>query len=230
MAARKPAREVAPLSPLGASTSRSDLVVEAIRAAVLNGTLKQGELLVERRLAELLGVSKTPVREALIVLSRTGLVQTTRNRGVSIRKLSVVEAQHVYEERLLLEPWAVGAAVRDDADFSAARAITSQLKKVRRASDLVGLAMQNRQFHRAIYSGCPNAFVVEALDGLQDLTTLATVDLVWDRNESWRRERDEHARILDACLDGDATAAYDLMHEHISASLARIKAGFAERD
>jgi DNA-binding GntR family transcriptional regulator len=218
--------EPMPLRPLGVTTSRSDLVVESIREAILGGTFKPGELLVERRLADLLGVSKTPVREALIVLSRTGLVQTTRNRGVSIRELTHTEARQVYEERLLLEPWA--SAVRAQADFASARSIMAQLRRIKSDSDLVGLAIHNRRFHRALYAGCANRFVVDSLDGLQDLTTLATVNMVWGKSKSWKHERDEHGLILDACLAGDADQAVEKMRRHIEGSLGRLDGSDAE--
>lgn len=220
--------EPMPLRPLGVTTSRSDLVVESIREAILGGTFKPGELLVERRLADLLGVSKTPVREALIVLSRTGLVQTTRNRGVSIRELTHTEARQVYEERLLLEPWAIGGAVRANTDFANARSIMAQLRRIKTDNDLVGLAIHNRRFHRALYAGCSNRFVVDSLDGLQDLTTLATVNMVWGKSKSWKHERDEHGHILEACLAGDADQASDMMRRHIEGSLGRLDGSDAE--
>src|SRR5215211_5972136 len=95
------------LQPVARATTASDLVADSIRAAILSGQLKPGETLVERRLAVQLGVSKTPVREALIALSTSGLVAVNPNRGVTVRRLTLDDIRKCYEVRLLLEPWAV---------------------------------------------------------------------------------------------------------------------------
>jgi DNA-binding GntR family transcriptional regulator len=108
-----PAVPAAPaLPPLPRSTTTSDLVVDSIRRAILDGYLDPGTTLVERRLAEQLGVSKTPVREALITLAASGLVTITPNRGAIVRAVSGDDVRHAYETRLLLEPWAVSQTVR----------------------------------------------------------------------------------------------------------------------
>jgi DNA-binding GntR family transcriptional regulator len=100
------------LQPVARSTTRTDLVTDSIRAAILSGRIRQGETLVERRLAEQLGVSKTPVREALIGLAATGLVIISPNRGVTVRVVGPDDLRKAYEIRLLLEPWAIGRAAR----------------------------------------------------------------------------------------------------------------------
>lgn len=215
-------REGPDLPRVGTSTSTSDLVEDSLREAILNGRLRPGEMLVERRLAEMLGVSKTPVREALIALARTGLVRITRNKGVAIRHLTTDEARHVYEERLLLEPWAVGESAATGAGFDEAAQIMDMLRGVENGNDVVGLAILNRRFHRALYAPCPNPFVRGSLDGLQDLTTLATVNVVWTRGDTWMSERDEHAAILEACTANNGPAAAELMRRHIANALAQI--------
>jgi DNA-binding GntR family transcriptional regulator len=100
------------LDPVARSTTTSDQVVASIRAAILDGRLAPGEALVERRLAEQLGVSKTPVREAFIALAAAGLVTVTPNRGTVVRAVDTGEVRQAYELRALTEPWAVGRTVR----------------------------------------------------------------------------------------------------------------------
>jgi hypothetical protein len=87
------------LPPLGRSTTRSDLVAASIKSAILSGRLRPDEVLVEPRIAEQLGVSKTPVREALISLTSSGLLTPTRNRGVAVRRLRPEDVQQIYEMR-----------------------------------------------------------------------------------------------------------------------------------
>ncbi len=213
------------LAPLGPSTSHSDLVAQSIKAAILSGRIGPGELLVERRLAEMLGVSKTPVREALIMLSGSGLLTTTRNRGVAVRRLSFTDVRHVYEQRALLEPWALAGAVRSAAaDFSAAQEALDETWQLARDDHAPELAMANRRFHRALYAQSENGLVVASLDGLQDLTALATIGVLWENWPTWRTECDEHQEILRAALESDAERAEMLMRAHIERSIARLRA------
>lgn len=192
-------------------------MAESVRDAILSGELGPGETLVERRLSELLGVSKTPVREALIGLAHTGLVTVAPNRGITVRRLAVQDLRQVYEVRMLLEPWAVQAAARAgiaEATRSAQEAL-NEAAGLLDSRDRARLSVVNRRFHRALYSRCGNDLVVAQLDGLQDLTALGVASLLWDRWPTWREEFVEHAEILAAVSAGDEAKAEDLLRKHI---------------
>src|SRR6266498_508820 len=88
----------------GALPSRTVAVLEAIKHAILAGELRPGQALVETDLAEVLGVSKTPVREALKTLAGAGLVIMNPYKGAAVRVVDDELARHVYDARLLLEP------------------------------------------------------------------------------------------------------------------------------
>jgi DNA-binding GntR family transcriptional regulator len=219
------ADQLSSLPPLGQATSQSDLVAEAIRAAILAGQFKPDEVLVERRLAAGLGVSKTPVREALIMLSNSGLVTMTRNRGVAVRRMTRDDARHVYEQRLLLEPWAVASAIRlGRSDFTEAQRLCAESQALAENAS-PELVIANRKFHRALYVQCENRMVVATLDRLQDLTALATLGVFWQVSPTWHEEQDEHRDILQAAVDRKAPVAERLMHKHIRRSLDRIASG-----
>jgi DNA-binding GntR family transcriptional regulator len=212
------------LAPVPRSTTTSDLVVEAIRSAILSGAFKPGETLVERRLAEQLGVSKTPVREALIALSATGLVQITPNRGTVVRAVHADDVRQAYEVRALLEPWAVARTVRragPDAVVEARTALTEAASH-RSGEDHIRLSLANRRFHRALYAGCGNDIVVAQLDSLQELAALGAVALIWTRSPSWRTEHADHEEILAAVDEGAAERAERLTRKHIRQSVQRL--------
>jgi DNA-binding GntR family transcriptional regulator len=214
------------LPPLPRSTTTSDLVVDSIREAILSGRLAPGETLVERRLAELLGVSKTPVREALITLAASGLVTVTPNRGAVVRAVSTDDVYKAYEVRLLLEPWAVARTVREGGVTSATVAARAALEDARRHlpdEDHVQLSLANRRFHRALYVECGNEIVVRQLDSLQEMAALGAVALLWERWRTWRAEYDEHAEILKAVEDGEAETAERLLRKHIRQSVKRLE-------
>jgi DNA-binding GntR family transcriptional regulator len=212
------------LPPLGRSTTTSDQVVASIRGAILSGRLAPGDTLVERRLAEQLGVSKTPVREALIALAGAGLVTVSPNRGAAVREVSTADIRAAYEVRVLLEPWAVGRTARlgHGTATEAAHAALGEAKRHLHARDHVPLSVANRTFHRALYAGCGNPLVVRQLDAVADLATLGAVTLIWERSPSWEAEYAEHAEILAAFDARDADGAARALRAHIRGALRRL--------
>lgn len=221
MATSKDVSFPSPLPPKVAAPTRSDMIVEWLKSAIFARVLEPGEVLVERRIAERLGVSKTPVREALIVLERMGLV-VMQNRSFEVRTLTLTDIRHIYEERILLEPWAIVDAARMDGKFAAAGQALAEARVHAAAGDAAELALANRRFHRGMYSSSENSFVVRALDSLQDLTALAVTGVLWGR---WPRSDEEalqHEAIYEAAQSGDAEAAAELMREHIYASIDRL--------
>ena len=205
------------LAPLPAAMTRSDTVADSIRRAILSGRLRPGEVLVERRLAEMLGVSKTPVREALISLTSSGLVTIARNRGVTVRRLEKEDLERVRQMRLLLEPWTTScAAERSGEHVPEARVALEEARERLAKDDHVGLSLANRRFHRSLYRACGNDLIIGALDGLQDLTALGAVSLLWAATPSWAEEFDQHQQILEAVEGGLSDDARELMLRHIT--------------
>src|SRR6202167_5055281 len=100
---------------VGAIPLRTAAVLDAIKHAILAGELRPGQALVETELAQLLGVSKTPVREALKTLAGAGLVTMSPYRGATVRAIDPASAAAIYDLRLLLEPEAVRRAVQAGA-------------------------------------------------------------------------------------------------------------------
>ena len=210
------------LPQLGTATSRADLIAESIRSAILDRTFTPGDVLVERQLADQLGVSKTPVREALIMLARSGLLTSSRGRGVMVRQLSFKEIRHVYEERMLLEPWALKTTIDNErSDFTDSAEALRESDRHAAKGDQPSRAMANRRFHRGLYAGCENRLVVDALDGLQDMVALAAVTVFWQKWSSGDVESKEHAQILEAAISGDGLRAESLLRAHIETSVER---------
>src|SRR5438874_13107594 len=106
----------------GALPSRTVAVLEAIKHAILTGELRPGQALVETDLAEVLGVSKTPVREALKTLAGAGLVCMSLYKGAVVRVVDDVQARHVHDARLPIEPEALARAVTRGHDWHLAHA------------------------------------------------------------------------------------------------------------
>jgi DNA-binding GntR family transcriptional regulator len=209
----------------GALPSRTVAVLEAIKHAILTGELKPGRPLVETDLAEMLGVSKTPVREALKTLAGAGLVTMNPYKGAAVRIVDDEQARHLYDARLLIEPDALARAVAAGSDWQPAR---TALARAESAHDQAERSLANRDFHRALYAGCGNPLLVRMLDDLRDATALVAV-AAWRHDPpgtpSWEREAAEHQAILQAAENGDSSHAAALLRAHITSFVERNLAG-----
>jgi DNA-binding GntR family transcriptional regulator len=202
----------------GAPLSRTDAVLETVKHGILTGEYKPGQALVETELAELLGVSKTPVREALKTLAGSGLVEMLPYKGAAVREVDRDLARAVYDMRLLLEPVAAGRSTLAGVSLAAAHAA---LAAADAAGDAADRSLANRAFHRTLYAGCGNALLIKTLDELRDQTALVS-SVAWSsRPWSWEQEALEHREILAAAEAGDAELVRALTRAHISSFLAR---------
>lgn len=201
--------------------SRTEAVLDALKHAILTGRLSPGQPLVETELAAQLGVSKTPVREALKTLSGAGLVAMSPYKGASVRTVDDALAHSVYDIRILLEPEAVRrSASRGEAGRASWDSARAALDAADRATDRADRQQANREFHRALYADCGNDLMVGILDGLRDQTALVST-AVWTRNATWEHEAAEHRTILEAVGAGRADDAATLLEEHIRAFVDR---------
>jgi len=211
-----PVARVSSIRRASPPVSRTDFVCQNLKEAILSGELPPGRMLVENEISAQLGVSKTPVREALRILAGSGLVVMSTYKGASVRMVDAGSARSVYDLRALLEPEAVRRAVESGTDFSEAREILAEV-----GSGSAKASMTNRLFHRALYAGCGNPLLVEILDGLRDQAALITVT-GWGINPTWRDEAAEHLAILAAAEAGQAEVAEDLLRKHITNFIDRV--------
>lgn len=208
--------------PLAPPSSRIDLVRDEIRAAILERRYAPGQALVEAELARNMGVSKTPVREALKLLSSSGLVTFIPFKGAYVREVDEDFIAGVYDVRLLLEPEAVRRSIQRGNDIGHNRAaiLLDDARRAAEAGDRAQMSILNRQFHAALYAACGSDLLIDILDNLRDRAALVTV-ATWEANPTWGVEWAEHRAILTAALDGDDERASELLREHFQAFLDR---------
>ncbi|GHG38588.1 GntR family transcriptional regulator [Amycolatopsis bullii] len=192
----------------------------------MSGEFGPGETLVEAEVGALLGVSKTPVREALRSLAGSGLVTMSTYKGAAVRVMDAESACAVYDLRALLEPEAVRRAVERGADFADARQVLAGVETGAAAGDRAKASLANRLFHRALYAGCGNPLLVEVLDGLRDQAALITVT-GWGISPTWQGEAAEHRAILNAAESGNTRQTEHLLRKHITDFIDRIAFGLS---
>jgi len=201
--------------------SRGDLIANEIKRAILSGRYKAGSPLTETAIAEELGTSKTPVRDALKALSGTGLVTSSSHRGTSVRAVDESMALAVCDLRLLLEPEAVRRTVLRGIDASGFCAAIERMVEAEHGEDMMERSLANRAFHRQLYAGCGNPALVKVLDDLTDVNALISVT-VWDRIESWVGEAGEHRKMAKDAQAGRADAVAGRLRQHIEVFQRRV--------
>jgi len=206
-----------PLSD-GVHQTRAEFVADRIESAILRGELAAGQHIVESALADQLNVSKTPIREALRVLARKGVVTTHSYKGTVVRDIGQDAARYLFEVRLLIEPEAVARAIpfHDARSLAVCREALLDAKNAGTSdSDLADKSIANRRFHRSLYAPCENEHLRRILDEIQDQVAMITVS-TWRRHKTWVEEESEHAAILRAVETANSHMARHLVGEHIS--------------
>ncbi len=200
--------------------TKAEAAFRELRRRILDGTLEPGATIDQEAIAASLGLSITPVREALRRLDTEGLVRLEAHRTVYVAPLAASEVRNLYAVRLRLDPYA--------AALAAGHADEDRLVEIEVLAGHVGghttrerLSM-NRRFHALIYHSCGNGVLADLLDRLWDQTDryrlLALEDAVHERNA----ER-EHQAIATALRARDAARVETLMHAHIEATLRLVE-------
>ena len=204
------------------TVSSSDEAYEAIRRAILDGTLRPGERIVEQQLAKMLDVSRTPIREALHKLERENLVARS-GRGMAVQTFSVDEVRDIYDLRAQLEGYAARrAAERIDAgEIAELRAVQEQLSVSvdRRGGDEVERlrepARLNQHFHQLVVRAARSA-PLERTVGSLGQTPLIYKAYLWYGPEEKSRSGREHDELIERLAAGDARGAEEGWRAHIA--------------
>lgn len=208
-----------------------EYAAEQLRESILAGELPAGERVLLDNIANELGISPIPLREALRMLATEGLVVPLAHRGYTVAKLTVPDLEETYRLRLLLEPLAVQLAVPRLTEVDIAH-LSTELEALGRAFDegnWPNHRTHHRNWHFGIYVRCESSWLMRF------------IDMLWLNSERYQRlttriqgelgERmKEHRRIFEAVKANDADAAGGLMHEHLSAAEESLRKFLAENE
>ena len=182
---------------------------------IQRGQLKPGDYLREQAIAEALGVSRTPVREALRRLESDGLVTSEPRFGMVIRDLSYAEVIELYQIREVLERTAaqMSARVITEVELQELEVIQSRMEKVRH--DAREMALINHTFHIAILNSAKNRYLWKALESVQKAMLILGPSTM-EFPERAETAIEEHRSLLDALRARDVTLAEKVMGEHLT--------------
>lgn len=221
----------AAMSTTNVFSSKGALAYGELRRRIVSGELAPGSRLSQYELAEELGMSITPLREAIRRLASEDWVEMDTHRDVRVAPMSSDEARELLEARFSLEPAAteLAAARRTERDIEAMRAAADALLPVTRTwgEDAI---IAHRDFHRSIYVASHNNVMIRLLDDL------------WDKADRYRRiglelpagaeprtlDLNQHFELLELVIAGDGAAAAELERTHIRNSLGAAVTGTLE--
>ncbi|MEU6771701.1 GntR family transcriptional regulator [Streptomyces sp. NPDC046759] len=195
----------------------ADRVYAHVKQGVLDRRYEGGTLLTEGELAEAVGVSRTPVREALLRLEAEGLIRLYPKKGAMVLPVSAQEIADVVETRQLVEEHAARKAV--PAPPALLKRLTELLelqKQQAAAGDLAAAAVTDRSFHAEIVRSGGNEILSRLYDQLRDRQLRMGVAVMHSHPDRIAKTLAEHEEILEALRAGDGDAAVGVVHRHVS--------------
>jgi DNA-binding GntR family transcriptional regulator len=209
------------------SPSLATLAYERIRGGILEGSFAGGEQLVEKQLADELGTSRAPIREALHKLVEEGLVEYRPRHGAFVREFSGREVVDIYNVRFAIETVATRLAVRRRASLAPLERAVEQMRAAGQRGDLPAVVAAELRFHEALCELSGNALLLEIFHGLSARIRAAlSVD-----NSAYGDLRDvaeEHVPLLEALASGDERRAREAIQRHIVLTVKVPLRGHAE--
>ncbi|WP_413759586.1 GntR family transcriptional regulator [Streptomyces sp. MMBL 11-3] len=211
-------RTSAPALPVlgGRKPSYRERVADALRAALVAGELRPGEVHSAPALAARFGVSATPVREALLDLAKEGLVDTVPNKGFRVTAVSEQQLDEYTHIRSLIEiPTTAGLArSADPAVLEALRPVAQEIVTAAAAGDLIAYVEADVRFHLGLLALAGNAHLVEVVGDLRKRSRLYGLQSLVEAGRL-EASAEEHLEILDALVARDEEAVRAVMTRHL---------------
>lgn len=196
--------------------SLSEQALAVIRQAMVSGEIRAGEIYSAAALASRLGVSNSPVREAMLTLVNEGLMVAVRNRGYQVVPITNSDMEEIQDLRLLLElPTMVALAERhEELDLDRFERVASQIVDAAQKGDITTYLEYDRDFHLGLTDLAKNARLTKLVGNLRDQTRLFGLYDLSERG-SLSASAQEHLDILAAIASGDVAETERLMRLHL---------------
>ena len=194
-----------------------DVVFNTLRRAILRGELKPGERLMEIQLANKLGVSRTPIREAIRKLELEGLVLMIPRKGAEVAEITEKNLRDVLEVRCALEELAVQLACdrMDEEGIKKLKEAAEKFREVLDSDDITQIAQADVLFHDIIYTATDNDRLIQLLNNLREQMYRYRIEYLKKR-KSYPQLLEEHQAVIDAIAGKDKQKATEITGRHIS--------------
>ncbi len=200
-----------------------DVVFQSLRDAIIAGDLPAGERLMETQLAEKLGVSRTPIREAIRRLETEGLVVMVPRKGAQVAPFTKKDIQDVLEVRASLEALATKLACTraDDLEFMKLQIVLKEYEFAVRDHDIDMMIQKDVEFHDIIFAATKNDRLIQMSSNIREQVQRYRIAYL-KKVDDGERVLQEHAAILEAIQQGNVDGAAELATEHINTQLESI--------
>lgn len=194
-----------------------DVVFQTLRQAILRGELEPGERLMEIHLANRLGVSRTPIREAIRKLELEGLVLMIPRRGAEVAEITEKNLRDVLEVRCALEELAVQLACDriDEDGIQNLREAAERFREVLDSDDITKIAEADVEFHDVIFAATDNRRLIQLLNNLREQMYRYRIEYL-KKKECYPQLLDEHKAIIEAIAGRDKDMATRITGQHIN--------------
>ena len=201
-----------------------DVVFHTLREAILKGDLKPGERLMELQLAAKLGVSRTPIREAIRMLEQEGLAVTVPRRGAEVAKMTEKDMQDVLQVREALDELAASIACEliTEAEMEQLEQAAADFETATETKDVKRIADTDMVFHDIIYHATRNPKLVNILNNLREQMYRYRVEYLKDE-ENYPVLLKEHREILAGFREKDKNMVTDSMRRHVENQASAVK-------
>ena len=201
-----------------------DVVFHTLRDSILKGELEPGERLMEIHLANKLGVSRTPIREAIRMLEQEGLAVTYPRRGAQVAKMTEKDLQDVLEIRDALDELAAKSAIKNITPeaISELKETMTAFKEAAYRGDIREVAAADEKFHNIIYQAADNPKLLVIIHNLKEQMYRYRYEYVKD-NANYERILKEHEEIILGLEKKDAGYVRERMHAHLKNQVEAVR-------
>ncbi len=193
-----------------------EVISETLREAIVSGTLKPGERLMEIQLAEELGVSRTPVREAIRKLELEGFVVMIPRRGTYVADLSIKDVNEVFEIRTALDILAAGLAVEriTEEELEQLERVLVEIGEYIEQNDIEKIVAADSRYHDILYRASRNDRLVGIINNLREqFTRFRSISMAYPGRI--KNTVEEHRQLVEAIAQRDIALAQRLAREHM---------------
>lgn len=202
--------------------SGRDLAYDHLRSALLTDPSLVGTFINEGEVAAAVGVSRTPVREALLLLSAEGLVQLVPNRGAFVPPVGPDEIHAILQARTVIESWAAREAMRTlSLPMRALHESLDQQKAMPPEASAASFIACDRDFHAALVAAGGNPVITQMYEGVRARHVMVGVKAITRDPDSRQHVIAEHRAILDALESGDPDVAEHAIRTHLLRTASR---------
>lgn len=210
------------------NTPLSEKIAMTIRNNIIKGIIKPGERLVEPKLSEMLGISRTPIREALRLLEMEGFIEIIPRRGAIVTTLTRKDIDDIFTIKMRLEPLASSLAVSylEKSDIDRMKELAAKME-AGSAKGVTQLINWNYDFHNIFIYKCNNERLIKMLEGLQQQFKRATVYSFTTEGRT-RKVNEEHDKLIAAFEQKDEKGVEKIVETHVYNGWQFIRTQFEE--